>query len=169
MRPPLRMRLALPTPALCWRRANRPAARIGARGLSSSSVTGAMAAAAEEALVTAPPAPQTFWQRNKRHLFKIRDFVAPRKEWRESSVYSAIAKYADYRLGVVMDVDRPERKSMVEQLVDLQSQYSALLLAHGASQESYLNKCREYDNAKSNLLLRVQPEMVSYACLCRCY
>lgn len=105
------------------------------------------------------PPSKSFWQNNSEYLYRIRDFVADSPALRKSALYASLSKYCDYRLGVVMDIDKPNRPSMVDQLIDLQILYGSLLLKHGSCQKNYLHKSSEYDNAKSILLLRLQPEM----------
>ena len=93
------------------------------------------------------------------YLLAFRGYVAQHKVLRESVLYTTIAKFSDYRLGTVIDIENHSRPSILQELADLQHSYNTLLVAHGKCQEDYVNKSTEYDNAKSNLLMRVQPDM----------
>lgn len=108
---------------------------------------------------TADKIPKPFSQTRSEIFFAFRDFAANNKFFRHSIVYSTIAKFCEYRLGIVMDIDKPSRPSILDELIILQNKYSTLLVTHGKCQEDYMNKCTEYDNAKSSLLMRVQPSM----------
>ena len=102
---------------------------------------------------------KNFWQQHEDWFIRFREYVAERPILRESSLYNSFAKYCDYRLGVVMDTQNPLRPSVMVQLMNLQEEYGDIVLEHARCQTEFLEKVSEYDAAKSNMLLRVQPEM----------
>lgn len=102
---------------------------------------------------------KTSSQSHQKYFYAFRDFVAKHKFLRESAVFESMAKFCDFRLGIVVDVNQPFRPSVLEELAELQHKYSALLVAHGVCQEQYMTKATEYDNAKSILIIQTQPNL----------